>query len=555
MSHRATDPAAARPGLRRRDALAAVLILSAILWVAGPGLTAGGLGWSDAPQHVGDGLFVYRFIGDWPLDHPWQWARRFYLQYPSIGLIVYWPPGFALVEAAMFAMFGVSVTTARVTVLGFAFGACWLMDRLGRRWFGNSTGLFAALLLLTCPHGSRWLNDVMLEWPATFWILFAVWAYQKDRDLHRARWAVLFGAAAVGAFLTKQTAGFILPVLLVHALFAADRRRFLLRPALLISVVVAFATTVGYVVLTRRFTALVPQLLAPALDLSVLWRWAPEIIGWPLLPFAVMGGLGLFFKRDRGARGLLAVWLLAWTAFCLMISAKEPRYFFFSLPPLMFAAAGLFVRPAAGDDDRRLKPTRRAGLRASVLIALILVQALLVRRRPTGRLPDYAPAVAALADRPDADLVLVDAVRDGQFAFDVYQNALARHRIIPLRASKLLYARPARARWGYTQFVRDEREILALLDRYAIRYIVIESALPRTHYVAADPPPRKMLRRLLANTDRFTRLGAWPLRCDDPAWDNVELRLYCYDACPPRESKQIDIPVPAMNRVETFELP
>ena len=160
-----------------------------------------------------------------------------------------------------------------------------------------------------------------------------------------------------------------------------------------------------------------------------------------------------------------------------------------------------------------------------------------------------------LANRSDADLVLVDAVRDGQFVFDNYRNPRTRGRIIPLRASKLLYARIARTRWGYEQFVESERDIVDLLDRYGIRYIVIESALPRTHYTDADPPPRAMLRQLLARDDRFVCLGAWPLRCDDPAWNDVELKLYAYPTCPPRRSKKITLSIPAMGRDVEIELP
>ena len=41
----------------------------------------------------------------------------------------------------------------------------------------------------------------------------------------------------MSAFLTKQTAGFILPVLLIHALISRNRRAYLLRPALIASLV------------------------------------------------------------------------------------------------------------------------------------------------------------------------------------------------------------------------------------------------------------------------------------------------------------------------------
>ncbi len=534
---------------------AAVILALAVAFIAGPGLTDGGLGWSDAPQHVGGGVFVLEFCKALPLSDPLAWAERFYLDYPSVGLIVYWPPGFAVALASAFATFGVHVVTARLTVMLFAFAAGWLMFRLGRRWFGDSTGLLAALLLITCPHGALWLNDVMLEWPATFWILLTVWAYQKDRDRPKARWAMLAAAAWVAAFLTKQTAGFIMPVLLVHALLSADRRSYFRRPALVGSLAIGAGLIATYIFMSRPYTALSGVLLEPSPDFGFYPARLVEIVGLPLLPIALLGIATLIIRPSRRSRGLLLLWFFAWVIFSSVIAAKEPRYFFFALVPLMFAAVRfLMPRPRSGQTETTITWSGSAA-RIVLLVAVIAVQAAVASSRPTGRLPDYAAAVEMLANRPDADLVLVDAVRDGQFVLDNYRNRRTRGRIIPLRASKLLYARIARARWGYQQFVDSEQDIVDLLDHCGIRYIVIESALPHTHYTAADPPPRAMLRRLLASDERFVCLGNWPLRCDDPAWRDVELKLYAYPTCPPRRSKKITLSIPAMGREVEIELP
>ena len=158
--------------LRGPDVACAALILLGVLIVGGPGISKGGLGWSDAPQHTFDGILILELFKQWPIHDLRAWAEQFYLKYPALGILVYWPPGFAVVEAAIFAVFGVSIAAARATVLLYAFAAGLLMFALGWRWFDRWTGLLAALLLITCAHGSLWMNDVMLEWPATFWILW-----------------------------------------------------------------------------------------------------------------------------------------------------------------------------------------------------------------------------------------------------------------------------------------------------------------------------------------------------------------------------------------------
>lgn len=670
MSDSTQTNAPNRTGGRTADLCSLAVIIAAVLLVAAPGIARGGLGWSDAPQHTFDGIFVLEFFKQLPLDDARGWAEQFYLRYPSLGIVVYYPPGFAAVEAFVFALFGVSIVTARLTVLLFGIGAGLLMFALGKRWFGRPAALVAALLLITCPHGSLWLNDVMLEWPATFWLLAAAFAYQADRDSRRARWSVALGAAIALAFFTKQTAGFILPVVLLHALWCKDRRAYLLRPVFIASIGVAAALIGGYTVFSKPYTALPATILLPSFEPLFYVRHLPEIVGWPLLPFVALGLAWLVPWRrldadSRRARGLLLLWLLAWAVFSSTIVAKEPRYFFFSLPPLMLGAAGLLcgircraaacsppdnvpgepaASPAAQSASRRESPAstpseprppvldfarrdpaapngpreqptdlsaRSDGEQAScetpisaavapthrvrdegqaprgtsiseapvaagaepmpsccddspvrsrslslvATVILIAVQAAIAWTASPPRLPDYSAAVAELVARPDADLVLVDAVRDGEFILDVYLNAAARDRIIPLRASKLLYARAARVRYNYEQFVNAPADVVAMLDKYGIRYVVVESALPKTHYQEADPPPRKMLRSLLAEDPRFQLVRSWPLRCEDPSWNDVELRLYAYPDCPPRQSNTITLSFPGMGGTATFKLP
>lgn len=580
---------------RRIDRACKAIVFLATLAIGLPRIAQGGLGWSDAPNHLFDGVFLLEFLRAQPQEAARQWAEQFYLRHPILGIIVYYPPGFAMVEAGIFSILGVSVFAARLTVLLFALGATQLAYALGRRWFDRATGLFAALLLVTCPHGRLWLADVMLEWPATFWILAALYAYQKDRDTRRPWWTLAWGAAVVMAFLTKQTAGFILPVMLLHALIedvrawrearrskrepesAKSQKRpsamdglpasslatsqhpaYLARPTMWISLGISSAVIATYSAFARPYAALPVLLLKPNLDFSGMAHWPAEILGWPLLPIAALGFLTLLIGTWRGPRGLILLWFVAWTGFSLVIAAKEPRYFFFSIAPLCLAAPRFLMRAGRRDEaDSTDRPLawRTDGPRLVLLTLLVVAQAALSLQKDTGPLPDYTSAVAALAERPDADVVLVDAVRDGQFILDAYRNPSTRERIIPLRASKVLYARAAREKYNYQQFVNTPGEIVDLLNRYGIRYLVIESQLPDTPYRDADPPPRQMLRDLLATDARFKLIAKQPLRCNDPAWRDVELRVYAYPECPPRATDSIKLSFPAMNRDVELMLP
>lgn len=542
------DPtiAAPRPSTRSSlDWLAAIFLVAVTLLFGCRDISVGGLGWSDAPQHTMNGAFILDFVRNLPLGHARAWADEYYLRHPAIGLVVYWPPGFGMVEAAFFAVAGVSIAVARFKVVAMAAGAVVITYALAARWFDRRTGLFAALLLLTCPHGQLWLTDILVEWPATFWILLTVWLYNKCRESARAWPTYATAATFVMAVLTKQTAGFIGPVLLVHALLDPLARARMKRPASIISGCLAAAVLAGYFLFARRYAGLAGRLLAfDASDPFYYFGKIGETAGWPMTLLAAIGILSLIRSRTSPSGGLLPLWFLAWTGFASLIVAKEPRYFFFALPPLAIWAAS-----CSGIYLARMS----LGAVATALVAgLMLVSAW---REPPARLPRYEAAVRALLDRGDADLVLVDAVRDGQFVVDAYTDPAARNRLIPVRASKLLYARPSRERYGLTEFVHSQQDILKLLDRYGIRYVLIESALPKTRYSEADPPARGVLRQTVADPTQFEWLATWPLRCADPAWNEVELRLYRYRNCPPRTADRITIPIPGMSADVTIALP
>ncbi len=538
--------AAPRPTPRSSlDWLAAIFLIAITLLFGCRDISAGGLGWSDAPQHTMNGAFILDFIRDFPLGHARAWANEYYLRHPAIGLVVYWPPGFGIVEAAFFAIAGVSIVVGRFAVVAMAAGAIVLVYALTARWFDRRTGLFAALLLLACPHGQLWLTDVLVEWPATFWTLLTVWLYCKCRESARAWPAYATAAAFVMAVLTKQTAGFIGPVLLAHALLDPLARARMMRAASIISGCLAAAVLAAYFLFARRYAGLTGRLIDfDASDPFYYFAKLGETAGWPMTLLAAIGIFSLIRSRTIPSGGLLPLWFLTWTAFASLIAAKEPRYFFFALPPLAIWAAsccGIYLaRVSIG------------AIVTALVTALLLVSAW---RSPPPRLPRYDVAVRALLNRGDADLVLVDGVRDGQFVVDTYTDPVARDRLIPLRASKLLYARPSRERFGLKEFVHSPQDVLQLLDRYGIRYIVMESALPTTHYTEADPPARAILRETVADSSRFELLTSWPLRCADPAWNDVELRLYRYRNCPPRTADQITLPIPGMSADVTIPLP
>src|SRR5262245_12513798 len=73
------------------------IILIVLSLIGLPQISAGGLGWSDAPNHTFDGIFILELLKQRPWGHLREWAEQSYLHYPTLGIVVYYPPGFAVV--------------------------------------------------------------------------------------------------------------------------------------------------------------------------------------------------------------------------------------------------------------------------------------------------------------------------------------------------------------------------------------------------------------------------------------------------------------------------
>ncbi len=554
-------------------------------------LAVGGFSWSDAPLHAMDGVFLHDLVQERPEGSLRSWAEQYYLRHQCLGLVVYYPPLFAAVEAVVFLLLGVSVWAARLTVLIFVVGAVWLIYLLARDLFGITAGIAAAVLSIASPAGVIWARQLMLEWPATFFVVLALLGY--CRYLKRAGWTtgILTALGCSAAYLTKQTAVFALVLIMLHAWWDYHWPK-LLKRSFLIPMAAALLLIAGYGLATGGYNALAPHLLfgSPALRHvlhSQAWTWylasgrLSTIIGWPMAigaALAITVILAAYLRNylrllrtvlrggaqepnvppaspqadtanqhiPQGSLMLPAVWFFLWYVICSVFAAKEERYFFFAVPAIAMLAAGGVAR---------LDGRRRVGIGSAVLLVLCCIQVFEALGMPARRLPTLKPTVDVLVQLGDADLVLVDAVRDGQFIFDVRTSPEARSRIIPMRASKFLYSRAARTRYDYQAHVSTPDELYGWLDRYGIRYIVMEDRLPVTTDRSWDVPPRIMLRETVRGNPRFELVHRLPLAGDDPAWRNVNLVTYRYRDAKPRRSDTITVHIPAMGREITLTLP
>ena len=105
---------------------------------------------NDEAAHATTGIFFRDFYREMPLGHAEQYAFRYYAQYPALGLI-HWPPGFHVVEGAVYSVLGASVESARFTVALYALAGALFWYLLIRRLHGPGLAALSTIVIVPPP--------------------------------------------------------------------------------------------------------------------------------------------------------------------------------------------------------------------------------------------------------------------------------------------------------------------------------------------------------------------------------------------------------------------
>jgi dolichol-phosphate mannosyltransferase len=140
------------------------------------------------------------------------------------------PPMIAWSIALGRLLFGDTRLGIRLVPMLLALGTGALLARLARRMFGPRAGVWTVFLYAVQPAtfliGGAGFPDAPLLF---FWALTLMWVWHA-LETGRARWWLAAGLALGGAMLSKYTAAFLVPSVLLYLLASRRDRRWLATP-------------------------------------------------------------------------------------------------------------------------------------------------------------------------------------------------------------------------------------------------------------------------------------------------------------------------------------
>jgi Dolichyl-phosphate-mannose-protein mannosyltransferase len=462
---------------KRRDVTCLLLLAVAVFLLFETSPTQGDFWWSDAPRHAMDGVFYYDMARAMPLAHLKQWAINYYLQYPAVTILTY-PPLFALVEALLFAVFGVSHATAQLTVSIFFLATAWGAYLLARRWLSRVAALAAALLFIGTPAMALWGRQVMLEIPTFAFLLWSAYFFLSYLDSDRPRFLYFTVLLVLGAAYTKQPAVFILlPYLLT--LYFAYRNALFRRRELWLSAVIFVVGMLPLGLYTWLWgRANVQQAvgggwvkhsrLSPTTWSYVAsYEW-PLQMGWVVLALALVYCLGCLVKKEwrlpQSAMFFLVAWVAAGYVFFTAIAVTSQRYTIFLIFPFALFAILAIVRSL---------PAKLAPYVALLLAVASFGYTLAKRHVP--RITGYRDAAQYVCSMAPANgVIMFSGWRDGSFVFNVRSLPECKNLTV-IRADKLLLRVAIhRDLFGVKELGVAEAKLKDMIGRFGVHYIVIE---------------------------------------------------------------------------------
>ena len=508
-----------------------IFILLAITLGMYFGLPKGGdIDWADASRHALNGAFVLDFIQQHPWRHPIEFAYDYYRQWPALTILFY-PPLFYGILAAVYAVFGISEASALLTELAFLFLLAWGTFRLSRQWLDPPPALAVALLLIGAPELAFWGRQIMLDVPA---YAFLVWAaeFLVRHSKSGQRWA-LFAAVicAAAAAYTKYNAIFFVVPIAISLLFAYGwrvfRQRAMLQAAVLGGVLLLPLVGVFFAFGSYNLdqAAALPGAQESRWSIAELTYYArimPSVISWPTLGFACLSVLALPFapalRLARADAIFLGSWLLVGYAFYSMIAVKEPRHILFITYPLVLAAVMAIDRTLA-----------KVSLRYAVSLAF--AGAILASTLTTGTVPvvagmrEAAEAVAQLA--PAETNVAFWGSHDGTFVYAMRAYS-GRRDLGVVRLDKILLSEvTVYVEHGFKENAISPDELTDTLRNLHVQYVVFQT---RYH---DDLASVKALDETLGS-DKFSEVERIPMTANYGKGYMADLVIYRMKAEVPR---------------------
>lgn len=522
----------------------------------------------DMPRYLMNGAYFYDLLHDLPLADPIQYTKEYYVKYPALT-IGHHPLLPGLAEVPSFFLFGISVFSAKITIMAFVLLGIFAWFELVKKLYNSHVAILSSLLVLTSPMIVKYSRVMMSEIPALALIIVATYWFFRYCENERPHEAVGYVLSFVLACYAKQMVIFMFPIFFVYLGFTKGIR-FLIKQQTIISCLTMVILLLPLAVMTWKLSptnvSVVTQNIVkppePKVEevekkeakvaveekegllqsmgsyihwklTSTEWLFFPSVL-WKeqvsVIPLVLSAGAMVMMVWRREKRSLyFFLWITGMYGMVTYMGVHLPRLGIYWIPPVCLFAALSFE--AVNSRVWR------------IVVALLLIGSVGYQFEVGfASEPEYAKgyeeAATYVVNHPKGASVLYSAKVDtGYFPFFV-RKIDPEGSLITLRADKMLST-------SFLNRIVEEKistsgELYAVLQDFGTCYVVLEESRyqsPALNLLAEEVHGEQFIRRHTISMDS-----------NDQRLRGVNLGIFEYRGCgPPHKDAMVNYNIPLAN--------
>jgi hypothetical protein len=481
-----------------------------------------------------NGAYIHDLIDDMPITDPFEHAYLYFARYPALSL-GHHPLLLGVAEAPFYAIFGVSVFSARLTIVFFMLLAVIAWFLLVRSIYDENIAFLSSLLFATTPLIVKYSRIVMSEIPTLALIILAAYFFYQYCKSDEKNYAFATAITLSLSVYAKHVAIFIFPVFLCYLLIRKGLRR-LIQKELIISYIIIIVLVLPLVPITLKFsqdnvawitgnTLIERSFLFNLLyHPNILWQ---KHLTLPVLVLSLISISVSIYHKDKQAI-IFLLWIAGCYLFFTYLGVYRIRYSMYWIPAYCLFAATII----------KLFQYRAWKILVSSMILLIAAYQFV---RAYNTQPEYATgyeqAARYVLDNRKGESILYSGVNDtGYLIFFVRKHDPDRDLIV-FRANKILAT--SRMNRIVEDRITERERIYETLNNLGVGYVVIEDT--KTGSRALE------LLREEVKSEKFILRKKILLKSNRSYANNVPLYIYEYkEYMPPKEQMTIHMNIPLM---------
>ena len=298
----------------------------------------------DPPRHMMNGVYFYDLIKDLPLTNPIEYTLQYYARYPALSL-GHHPLLLGVAEVPFYTVFGVSVFSARLTIIFFTMLAVIIWFLLIKSIYDEKVAFFSSLLFVTTPFIADFSRVVMTEIPTLALVIVATYFFFKYCELEDKKYAFAFVIFFILSISSKLIAIFMLPAFLLYFIITKGFRK-LITKEVIISCIIILLMITSLTIITLKYSQFNVVWIKESLfsffwlsnisnSLKFIWH---DHLSFPVLTLSIISICISIYQRDKRVIFLILC-IMGLYILTALVDAPAPRYAIYWIPFFCLFAA------------------------------------------------------------------------------------------------------------------------------------------------------------------------------------------------------------------------